>query len=253
MTGYYDLPDMRLSAPPDWHFDGCGEHLHLVDAQQNWLLLLKYKGTSAESQQPITGESLVSAVQLSAEPTASPQTADTAAETTSTPTPTPTAESGTSEPPISYAPGTACSGFSTVDIKWGLLRDSKPLAPGTYSVYWQLVSESGEQRNSEPRPLTVGKWPEVEIEAGESYRRSPLLAINEVIARADQDTSPLRVVALGKTVIGNDQFLLIRLPRSRETYWLWANHGTSVTVNEAGETIEMDQLIEQLSPVDPDS
>ncbi len=188
-SAYYDLPDLALVAPTGWQFDLSGEEIQMINKTGDpWQMMLVYTETTsilAPIAQPIPNTSEI-----------------------------------TSSMP------------ANITITWDVLTQTQPLLPGDYQAQWQVTQNditrlSGTFSFIVRRPLTVT------IPPGKSYRFEPVWDLSEYAIQGGVEHEIVVDVVGKRTVplfVGGMQradaiFLLIRLPDTRQVYWL-ADHDT---------------------------
>ncbi|MCB8924078.1 MAG: hypothetical protein H6652_00470 [Ardenticatenaceae bacterium] len=186
-SAFYDLPNMALVAPEGWQFNLSGEQLQIIDETDNsWQMTLVYTETTSAVQvvQPV-----INTLEIT--------------------------------PAVS----------ANITITWSVLTQTHPLLPGSYQAQWQ-VSQNDSTRFSEQFTFTVQQPLTVTIPTGDSYRSDPVWnrAANVIQDGVLQETvvevmgkrivSQEGIAAFGDTARADAVFLLIRLPGTRQLYWL---------------------------------
>jgi hypothetical protein len=120
---------------------------------------------------------------------------------------------------------------TNITISWAVLKDTPPLEPGSYQAQWQII-QNIEERVSDTVDFIVETSRTVTVGADNNYREEPVWD-----RRFNVDGGGgQQVEAIGKRTISqegisgipnprNDAiFLLVRLPGTRDLYWLGDQH-----------------------------
>lgn len=182
---FFDLPDMQLQLPANWRFDLTNlEVMVQDDTGSSGLLELTYLDAD---------NNLLSSEAL---------------------------------PTIATNPD---SETDALTVTWSVLSQTVPLPPGASMTRWQVVLD-GTVWHSPDFQFAVVEPDRVHVRVGSSYRFQPMWSKTLNVIK-EGVTETIVVEVLGKRTVSqeginltnprNDAvFLLIRLPNSREFYWL---------------------------------
>lgn len=188
-NGFYDLPDMQLQAPDGWQFGVTESEVTIVDpAGASGSLHLIYQGNATPLTEPLSRGVIENGDGL----------------------------------------------ITELDIRWGLQAQTEPLAAGEYTILWQS-EVAGQLWQSDAHSFTVVSPQQIHVAVGASYRSQPEWdrSFNVI---TDGVTEQTAVEAIGKRIVSQEGitgigtprtdalFLLIRLPGTRQLYWLGDQH-----------------------------
>lgn len=220
-NAYFDVPDLTLTAPDGWLFDLTSEDLKLVlvenPSQQLFMKLVDDEGNIIFEDEPLGRELVTGILAATTEDLVEGKTILV--------------------PPMAQS----------VQIDWSRQTDSAPWTPGELTLQFGIKSnEDGVQDNLVGPPLMFAIRPPitVTVAAGDehsTYKNSPQWSEDEDVTDRPDAGNPLQVDAIGKIAVPDDEygeyFLLIRLPGTREEYWLPDNDTVEMQDSNAWQTI----------------
>lgn len=196
---YFDLPDMALVAPDGSTFDWSGPELQLVNADlTRWTMsLIRPAADGTTTTEPIAREVVVSNETPPADP----------AEVTSGP---------------------------QIRLEWARQPKPPPWPAGSHAFNIELRGPEEQTRIvAGLTPVTIAPPVPMVVPANNNYRILPLWDPNcDDAGRKANNQADLPVDAIGKVMVKFDQvdawFIQIRLPNTRQIYWLG---GTTEIIN----------------------
>lgn len=195
---FFDLPDMRLQLPTDWHFDLTGSEVQVQNGTGS-VGLLELTYLDAGNNALLSGPLPVIATNVV------PET-------------------------------------DMLTVTWSVLSQTAPLPPGEHVTRWQAILD-GTVWHSPDFQFAVVEPVQVHVATGNSYRFQPEWSKSLNVIEGGV-TETVVVEVLGKRTVSQEKiaidnprsdavFLLIRLPNSRELYWLGDQHSEEYELDKA--------------------
>lgn len=228
-AAFFDLPDLALFAPEGWRFRWSGANVELIGPEPTpWTLYLSSQAPDGVVAPPAPVAAVVAGLDNPVDATPTP---------VGVPAPT---ENG------------------SVRLSWARQPGATPLPPGDYTFTFSLQDPAGVRREVEAMPLNVrvAPAPPVTVATNELVRELPIwnptcninttppvggLQLDVIgkitVPRAATNNSPAREDAI---------FLWVRLPNSRQTYWLPDTNAVEFNNDQTAWT----EILEGVPPVE---